>query len=45
MFALLAAPDTGSDQRARAGRRILEIDAELHQHLTDWEQWSLEIED
>ena len=44
-FGLMAAPDTGSDERARAGRRILEIDAEMQKHLGDWEQWNLEIGD
>jgi len=44
-FALLAAPDTGGEQRATAGRRILEIDVELHRHMADWEQWNLEIGD
>ncbi|MBK7189586.1 MAG: ABC-F family ATP-binding cassette domain-containing protein [bacterium] len=43
-FALMAAPDTGSEQRAQAGRRIIEIEAGLQKHLADWEQWHLEIE-
>jgi hypothetical protein len=40
----MAAPDTGSEQRAQAGRRIIEIEAALQKHLADWEQWHLEIE-
>ena len=43
-FARLATAAASGDERAQAGRRILEIEAELQKHLADWEQWHQEIE-
>ena len=43
-FAVMAAATATGEQRAQAGRRILEIDVALQKHLADWEQWHLEIE-
>jgi ATPase subunit of ABC transporter with duplicated ATPase domains len=44
LFAVMASPTASGDERAQAGRRILEVDTELHQHMADWEQWHTEIE-
>ncbi|MBK8167912.1 MAG: ABC-F family ATP-binding cassette domain-containing protein [bacterium] len=43
-FAVMASVEATGEQRAQAGRRILEIDAALQKHMADWEQWHLEIE-
>ena len=44
LFGVMASPTASGDERAQAGRRILDVDAELQKHMADWEQWHTEIE-
>ena len=41
----LSHPDLDNDKRVDLARRCTEIETELDGHLSDWEQWSLEIEE
>ncbi len=45
LLAEMASPDLANDRRPELGRRCIAIDEELEKHLTDWEQWSQEIEE
>ena len=41
----MALADLANDRRIALGQRIAAIETELQQHMADWEQWSLEIEE
>jgi ATP-binding cassette subfamily F protein 3 len=41
----MAQADLANDRRIALGQRIAAIETELQQHMADWEQWSLEIEE
>ncbi len=41
----MTSPDLGNERRLVLGKRCVAIDKELEEHLAQWEQWSLEIEE
>jgi ATP-binding cassette subfamily F protein 3 len=45
LIAAMGASDLDNARRADMGRRCQEIETELQNHMTDWEQWGLEIQE
>ncbi len=41
----MGAPDLANERRLALGKRCGEIENEITTHMTNWEQWSLEIEE